>query len=297
MDACDNYGRESSIEKVYHYNPYGEVVFESLSSGPVNNYKYSGKEWDDKQKAYDFSARMYMPGIARFTTMDPLCEQDPGHSPYLYCAGNPVNLVDPNGREVLPKGDKELQIIKNTLPEEARDYVQISDDGYIDKNALKLYGGIDNNFTRLLELVETNTVVTVSSQDSFKYASHSGAIGSANLSYFPSDDFLKDVSISIVSGLTTGESGNYGKTLFPDLVGPQNSTSQNIEIYIHPSLSKTGAAEAFSHEGYGHALLYIRNGHNHERASHQIEGMRDTNIILVNMILDARRTTINNLQK
>ena len=53
---------------------------------------------------------------------------------------NPVNLVDPNGREVLPKGDKELQIIKNTLPEEARDYVQISDDGYIDKNALKLYG-------------------------------------------------------------------------------------------------------------------------------------------------------------
>lgn len=210
---------------------------------------------------------------------------------------NPVNLVDPNGREVLPKGDKELQIIKNTLPEEARDYVQISDDGYINKNALKLYGGIDNNFTRLLELVETNTVVTVSSQDSFKYASHSGAIGSANLSYFPSDDFLKDVSISIVSGLTTGESGNYGKTLFPDLVGYQNSTSQNIEIYIHPSLSKTGAAEAFSHEGYGHALLYIRNGHNHEGASHQIEGMRDTNIILVNMILDARRTTINNLQK
>lgn len=60
---------------------------------------------------------------------------------------------------------------------------------------------------------------------------------------------------------------------------------------------KTGAAEAFSHEGYGHALLYIRNGHNHEVASHQIKGMQDTNIILVNMILDARRTTINNLQK
>ncbi len=87
-----------SIEKYYHYDPYGEVAYESLSSGPVNNYKYSGKEWDDKQKAYDFSARMYMPGIARFTTMDPLCEQDPGHSPYLYCAGNPVNLVDPDGR-------------------------------------------------------------------------------------------------------------------------------------------------------------------------------------------------------
>ena len=53
----------------------------------------------DKQKAYDFSARMYMPEIARFSTMDPLCEQDPGRSPYLYCAGNPVNLVDPDGRK------------------------------------------------------------------------------------------------------------------------------------------------------------------------------------------------------
>lgn len=91
-----------SIEKYYHYDPYGEVAYESLSSGPVNNYKYSGKEWDDKQKAYDFSARMYMPGIARFTTMDPLCEKDPGHSPYLYCAGNPVNLVDPDGNQIIP---------------------------------------------------------------------------------------------------------------------------------------------------------------------------------------------------
>ena len=40
-----------------------------------------------------------MPSYSRFTTMDPLCEQDPGRSPYLYCAGNPVNLVDPDGRD------------------------------------------------------------------------------------------------------------------------------------------------------------------------------------------------------
>lgn len=99
---ADRFGKHrhpvyGSIEKMYHYDPYGEVVYESISSGPVNLYQYSGKEWDDKQKAYDFSARMYMPSYARFTTMDPLCEQDPGRSPYLYCAGNPVNLVDPDG--------------------------------------------------------------------------------------------------------------------------------------------------------------------------------------------------------
>ena len=282
------------------YDPYGETTAYSPSS--YSNlldvkYWYSTKEWNSHARSYDFGARMYMPFYSRFTTMDPLCEKYYSISPYLYCTGNPVNLVDLDGREVFPKGDKELQIIKNTLPEGAQDYVRLNDDGYIDKSALMLYGGMDNNFARLLELVKSNTVVTVSSQDSFKYVSASGEIGSANLSYFPSDEYFKDVSISVVSGLTTGESGNYGKTLFPDLDGRQNSTSQSIEIYIHPNLSKTGAAEAFSHEGYGHALLYIRNGHNHEVASHQIKGMQDRNIILVNMILDARRTTINNLQK
>lgn len=70
-----------SIEKQYHYDPYGEVVYES-SGNSVNLYKYSGKEWDANQKAYDFGARMHMPSYARFTTMDPLCEKYYSISPY-----------------------------------------------------------------------------------------------------------------------------------------------------------------------------------------------------------------------
>ena len=88
------------IEKIYHYDPYGEIVYESPSAGEVNRYKYSGKEWDNKHSAYDFEARMYMPPYAHFTTMDPLCEKYYSLSPYAYCAGNPVNLVDPDGREI-----------------------------------------------------------------------------------------------------------------------------------------------------------------------------------------------------
>lgn len=32
--------------------------------------------------------------------MDPLCEKYYSISPYAYCAGNPVLLVDPNGMEI-----------------------------------------------------------------------------------------------------------------------------------------------------------------------------------------------------
>lgn len=99
--------------------------------------------------------------------------------------------------------------------------------------------------------------------------------------------------------ITTGEGGNYGKTLFPDRDGLQNSRTNNKEIYLHPSLTKVVASEAFSHEGYGHALLYIRTGGNHQRASHIFQtspfGPYDANTVLSNMIRSSRRSTIQNL--
>ena len=85
-----------SVVQTNYYDPYGETSYGPLTSN-INHY--SGKEWDSRLRAYDFGARMYMPSYSRFTTMDPLCEQDPGRSPYLYCAGNPVNLVDPDGKD------------------------------------------------------------------------------------------------------------------------------------------------------------------------------------------------------
>jgi len=50
---------------------------------------------------YDYGARYYDPAIARFTTMDPMCEKYYSISPYAYCANNPVNRIDPDGRSFL----------------------------------------------------------------------------------------------------------------------------------------------------------------------------------------------------
>jgi len=48
----------------------------------------------------DFGARHYDPFVARWLSPDPLMEKYYGMSPYLYCAGNPVNLVDPDGTDI-----------------------------------------------------------------------------------------------------------------------------------------------------------------------------------------------------
>ena len=44
-------------------------------------------------------------------------------SPYAYCPDNPVNAVDPDGKEVCPAGLPELAMIQRTLPVEANYFV------------------------------------------------------------------------------------------------------------------------------------------------------------------------------
>ena len=100
-----------TVLRTNHYDPYGEEVLPVLTSASTlptstagtdaaSRYMYGAKEWDSNVSLYDFSARWYNPtGAVSFTTMDPLCEKYYSISPYAYCAGNPVNLVDPEGED------------------------------------------------------------------------------------------------------------------------------------------------------------------------------------------------------
>ena len=290
------------VEVTSNPNPHSAASTGSATS--QNRWLFSGKESQSFLSAsiplLDFGARMYDPLTARWTAQDPLAEKYYAVSPYAYCEGMPVNLIDRLGKEVIPYGDAELEMIRNTLPEEARKYVQLDKNGMINKELLAQYACESLNFKNLINLVNSDKVIKVSFNDNFSFKDKDGQLGTADMSYFPFDESFpedKDTDFVFISGLSTGESGFYGKTLFPDNDGDQNSTTDAIEIIIHPSLSKVGAAEAFSHEGYGHALLYIRNGGNHNAASHITKGMTETNIVLKSMILKARKETFNNITK
>jgi hypothetical protein len=47
---------------------------------------------------FDLEARRYDAKVASFTSVDPLCEKYYHISPYAYCAGDPVNMIDPDGK-------------------------------------------------------------------------------------------------------------------------------------------------------------------------------------------------------
>ena len=94
----------AAVKQVNHYYPYGALFAES-TNGNVQPYKYNGKELDRMHGLdwYDHGARHNDAAIGRWHVMDPLCEKYYDVSPYAYCAGDPVNAIDPDGKSIWTK--------------------------------------------------------------------------------------------------------------------------------------------------------------------------------------------------
>ena len=94
----------AAVKQVNHYYPYGALFAES-TNGNVQPYKYNGKELDRMHGLdwYDHGARHNDAAIGRWHVVDPLCEKYYDVSPYAYCAGDPVNAIDPDGKSIWTK--------------------------------------------------------------------------------------------------------------------------------------------------------------------------------------------------
>ena len=73
----------------------------SITQNYATPYKFTGKELDEETGLYYFGARYYAPRESIWLSVDPLAEKYPNMSPYNYCLNNPLNLVDPDGRDVI----------------------------------------------------------------------------------------------------------------------------------------------------------------------------------------------------
>ena len=282
------------------YYPYGGLFSATPSVQP---YKYGAKELDRTHGLdwYDSKARFYDSILLRTNSMDKKAGDYTWLSPYLWCAANPIHFTDPDGEKVRPKSSKELGIIHNTLPKDARSYVRIDNNGFIDNELLNLYKGDSSNFKSLKILSNSNRNIEILLDDKYTYMCQDGRLESTTMQYYDFDpqydlESDKDISGETINGVSTGESGFLGKVLFPDKDGVQNSANHNIIVIINKNLSSAGAAEVYSHEVNGHALLYIMNGGNHAGASHQTINMVDVNRTLIEMIIKSKKETIKNMR-
>lgn len=294
-----------SIKETINYYPFGsEMKMENpalLTNDFLQPFRFTGKELDmlNSLNMYDFGARLYdVAGVPMWTSIDPLCEKYYNVSPYAYCNNNPIMSVDPNGMDVHPADNGAYSTILNTISPDERQYVILNQNGNIDYATMQSHISESNNYNSLMEMAGSDLMFNVYLQEDYSYMDNVGNMHDEKLRcYEPNPDFI-DSDFNSPSGLTTGENGKYGITLLPGQgTSGVNSPDGEAHIYIHPSLSKIGKAEALSHELYGHGMLF----HQYRDRNISRHDYRGTNIehneLLREHIRNARMETVKYLTK
>jgi RHS repeat-associated protein len=89
----------NKIQIGMQYLPFGELFISQRNSTFDSRYKFTAKELDNETNYTYFGARYYDSDVSIWLSVDPLSDKYPSMSPFMYCAGNPVNYIDPNGME------------------------------------------------------------------------------------------------------------------------------------------------------------------------------------------------------
>ena len=106
-------------------------------------YTFSAKEKDLETGLSYFGSRYYSSDLSIWLSVDPKSDKYPSMSPYVYCADNPIKLMDPNGEEWV--SDKDKQYAQSLIKEA--------------QNRQKQYKSTDNEYKVLQEGIDGLTAM------------------------------------------------------------------------------------------------------------------------------------------
>ena len=95
---------KANITQYDAYLPYGELLVDEHSSSEDLPYKFNGKQFDEETGLYYYGARYLNPVTSLWYGVDPLAEKYNSIGGYVYCIGNPIRLVDPDGKKIVLVG-------------------------------------------------------------------------------------------------------------------------------------------------------------------------------------------------
>jgi RHS repeat-associated protein len=143
-----------SVAQHLEYIPYGETFVDERYSTWHSPYKFNGKERDEETGLTYYSQR-YFDGNVWYTS-DELKHKHPNIGSYVYCAGNPVKYIDPDGRDWFVNSKNGNVIFLrgvNKLNNESREKYGLGQGKY--ENI-----GKDNMFGKNLKEIKNRNVLT-----------------------------------------------------------------------------------------------------------------------------------------
>ncbi len=124
-------------------------------------YTFSAKERDTETGLSYFGARYYSSDLSIWLSVDPMSEKYPSFSPYVYCANNPVKLVDPNGEEI---------VLETIYKKDANG----NDTKEIERYNIRITGKIINNSGMNIDMSEAKEQIVSQIESSFSGVTESG---------------------------------------------------------------------------------------------------------------------------
>ncbi len=122
----------ANITQYDAYLPYGELLIDEHNSSEEMPYKFNGKEMDEETGLYYYGARYMNPVASIWYGVDPLAEKYPNIGGYVYCIGNPIRFIDPNGEDSYY--DKNGNYIGNDVKQETDNIIIVSSFNVINNN-------------------------------------------------------------------------------------------------------------------------------------------------------------------
>jgi RHS repeat-associated protein len=94
-----------NIREQYYYDAFGKPYIYNASGGTYygdvspfgNRFLFTGREWLQDLKLYDYRHRLYQPELGRFLQPDPKHFEAGDYNLYRYCHNDPINKSDPTG--------------------------------------------------------------------------------------------------------------------------------------------------------------------------------------------------------
>ena len=230
---------DGNISQSVTYIPYGEIFVEERNGAWNSPYLFNSKELDEETGLYYYGARYLNPTNGMWLSVDPLGEKYVGMSPYNYCVGNPVKLVDPDGRDWV------------TAEYEGETFIYFDENIKSQDDIVKRYYAGETRSSYDIEYMGESFVFASADDGTFQLNSDGSYIHNGNTR---TDEYSNDGSLHVGSSnhTTVPHDGIPDNNWYGNYLGPNNPTQGENSTYYYaiPPIDDLDYAAFLHDKGY-----------------------------------------------